>query len=79
MPARVASSSRRKPGTRRRAPAAKPDIFGTNLLAPRTQIITQRAGLGCHRLMVRLSPPTTTIDWDWLLIRFPEFATRAVR
>ena len=42
--------------TRNTPPSAarEPHVFGTNLLAARTQIITQRAGAPCHHPMRRL-------------------------
>src|ERR1700746_2119796 len=33
----------------------QPDILGPHLLAPRTQVITQRVGLRCHRSSLILS------------------------
>ena len=42
-------------------PCDQPDFFGTQLLAPRAQVITERAGHPCHDLIVRLSlriPPS---------------------
>jgi hypothetical protein len=43
--------------TRRAALSAgnQPDIFGTNLVPARTQVITQRVGPPCHHPIVRLS------------------------
>src|SRR5689334_7943003 len=44
----------------RRAPLSagnQPDIFGTNLVPARTQIIAERVGPPYHDSIVRLSPP----------------------
>lgn len=34
----------------------QPDVFGPHLLAPRTQIFTQRVGLDSHQSSLNLSP-----------------------
>ena len=35
----------------------QPDVFGKQTLAPRSKVLTKRAGLVCHASIVRLSPP----------------------
>lgn len=45
----------------RRGPGDQPDVVGTHLLAPRTQVIAQRVGLDGHRWNLILSLPVPGI------------------